>query len=148
MMRLLVTHCGSGSATLVIQMFVNAKNETKRKVAKRNKAKIVFLSLRREKNFSFRFKAKKKKIFSLRSEKFEAKRSENKRKIGPIFFAWASENKAKRILFRFVSLRSEKNFKAKPAHPITSSLMLIQTGKIRGKLTWSGPRPELHIFMK
>jgi hypothetical protein len=32
-------------------------------------------------------------------------------------FAWACENKAKRIPFRLISLQSEKIFYAKPAHP-------------------------------
>jgi hypothetical protein len=52
-----------------------------------------------------------------RSEKIEAKRREMKRKNWFFVFAWACENKVKRIPFRLISLRSEKIFYAKTAHP-------------------------------
>jgi hypothetical protein len=48
-------------------MLVTAKNEAKSKFVKRNEAKFIF--------------------FSLRSEKFEAKQSENKRKNWSLIFA-------------------------------------------------------------
>jgi tRNA 2-selenouridine synthase SelU len=52
-----------------------------------------------------------------RSEKIEAKRSEMKRKKLVLCFRLSMQNKPKRILFRLISLRSEKIFYAKPAHP-------------------------------
>jgi hypothetical protein len=74
-------------------MFVTAKNEAKRKFAKRSE-KIVF----------FLFASK-------RNEKFEAKQSENKRKNEPVFSL--EQAKTKRNGSRFASFRIEakKNFK-------------------------------------
>ena len=58
------------------------------------------------------------KIFKgKRSEKFEAKLSEKKRKILLVGFAKQSENKAKRDAVSLFSLRSEKIKQAKMGHP-------------------------------
>jgi hypothetical protein len=105
------------------------KNCLIRFASKQNKAKnVYFVSLRSEtkkseakwsdtKKFLKRNKGKIRCIdFALvGSEKFEAKRSKMKWKQ----FFFVSRERAKRISFCFVLLRSENIFEAKPAHPYT-----------------------------